>query len=370
VEWLFSWEVASWFIAAFIAAAFAFLAMDDFKLAKLFFLLAAANAVGGIAIWGAKCSLPGWQRNAIIFLLCGGLGVLCTQAFRYVDAKRREKESPKDQVLPTTLPWHIPASIRTKYSSQQTIEISNVPGKYNRTLNLDNVATLQLTAPFTGSLVTLAWPTTPTFEISKPIPGQRYEFPGGDAYLEFAPGMVTRYATLIGPSRNIQFDAASNQSHLLRVRDRVFRVTLESIKDKREPGYLMFFEYVFGISEEDSTPETRRRAISSDDFGPDLVLRPLREYPQGTIELKLRETVNNQPNIVRFQAGQKAFLFDPVARQLSFQMTTANGRLINLQRPLDTRTDAGGRHLIVLVWDETKGAQLWIGGQVIKEGLE
>jgi hypothetical protein len=97
MEWLFSWEVASWFIAGFIAAAFAFLAMDDFRLAKLFFLLAAADAAGGIVMWGTKANLPGWQRTVIIFLLCGAVGVLCVQAFRYVDMKRGSKEGAKGQ---------------------------------------------------------------------------------------------------------------------------------------------------------------------------------------------------------------------------------------------------------------------------------
>lgn len=47
MEWLFSWEVGSWVVGGAIAAAFSFLALDDFKLAKLFFLLAAGDAIGG-----------------------------------------------------------------------------------------------------------------------------------------------------------------------------------------------------------------------------------------------------------------------------------------------------------------------------------
>jgi hypothetical protein len=104
MEWLSSWEVTSFVVGALVGCAFAVLGMDDFRLARLFFLLAAADAAGGIVMWGIKANLPEWQRSLLVFLLCGAVGVLCVQAFRYVGARRKAKEGRKDQRSSATLP--------------------------------------------------------------------------------------------------------------------------------------------------------------------------------------------------------------------------------------------------------------------------
>lgn len=91
MEWLFSWEVASWFVGGFIAAALAFVALSDFKLAKLFFLLAAADAMGGIAMWGAKSEFPRWFSTISVVSLCGAIGFLLLLSMRYVHSKRDVK---------------------------------------------------------------------------------------------------------------------------------------------------------------------------------------------------------------------------------------------------------------------------------------
>jgi hypothetical protein len=91
MEWLFSWEVSSWVVASAIAVAFAFLALDDFKLAKLFFLIGAADASGGVIMWGVKTQRPLWQLSLAVFLLMGGIGALTVLAIRYVENKRAAK---------------------------------------------------------------------------------------------------------------------------------------------------------------------------------------------------------------------------------------------------------------------------------------
>ncbi len=92
MEWLFSWEVTSWFVGGLIATAFAFLALDDFKLAKMCFLLAAADAIGGIAMWGTKSTLPVWASNLAVIFMSGAIGFLALQSLRYVGKKREQKE--------------------------------------------------------------------------------------------------------------------------------------------------------------------------------------------------------------------------------------------------------------------------------------
>ena len=88
MEWLFSWEVSSWIVGLGIALGCGFVASSDFKLARLFFLIAAADATGGIAMWGAKGQLSLWQSYTAVFLMAGVVGVLTFSAFRYTDKKR------------------------------------------------------------------------------------------------------------------------------------------------------------------------------------------------------------------------------------------------------------------------------------------
>jgi hypothetical protein len=95
MEWLFSWEVASWIIAVAITLAFAFVALSDYKLAKLFFIVAASDAIGGIAMWGTKSSLATWQAALSAFAGCGIVGVLLVLSLRYADKKAgRDGQQP------------------------------------------------------------------------------------------------------------------------------------------------------------------------------------------------------------------------------------------------------------------------------------
>jgi hypothetical protein len=260
-------------------------------------------------------------------------------------------------------------SIRIKYSNKQVITISNVPGDYNQSLNLDNTATLVPTGPHNNEFVTLTWPSGATLTISEPVAGDHYKLPGTDAEIEFGTGATYRDATLIGPSRNVLFNTGEHRVRLLRAQERVFRVALDSIRDKHSTDRPMFFEYTFIISEIDSTYENIRRAVAEDDYGPEELLRAFRELPEGTLRFKLREVVREKPNIVRLQAGGKAMLFDPVRRQVSFQMTTVDGRPVALERPLNAPADRTGRHIIYIAWHERKGAKLSIDGQNLKDEL-
>jgi hypothetical protein len=101
VEWLFSWEVVSVVVALLVSSGLGVIALDDFKLAKLFFLLAAADAAGGVVMWGvgAKTENPTWQVVLIVFLAVGSIGALTVLAFRYVDNKKRAKEDKDSKQL-------------------------------------------------------------------------------------------------------------------------------------------------------------------------------------------------------------------------------------------------------------------------------
>jgi hypothetical protein len=91
-EWLFSWEVTSWVVAGAIAVALGVLALDDFRLAKLFFIIAAADAAGGIAMWGIKTTRPTWLSALTAGLLVGAIAAMTIFVFRYVDGKEQKKK--------------------------------------------------------------------------------------------------------------------------------------------------------------------------------------------------------------------------------------------------------------------------------------
>jgi hypothetical protein len=98
MEWLLSWDVTAWIVGLAVPLAFGFAVAEDFKLARVFFLLAAADAIGGIAMWGTKTDLPLWAKILIVFVSAGVVGVLTMLSLKYVDHKeadKREKELPK-----------------------------------------------------------------------------------------------------------------------------------------------------------------------------------------------------------------------------------------------------------------------------------
>jgi hypothetical protein len=93
LEWLFSWEVTSVVVVAAATIALAVLALNDFALAKVFFLMAAADACGGVLMWGMRSRLGTWQVATMVFILVGGIGAIAVLALRYVESKKHVKEA-------------------------------------------------------------------------------------------------------------------------------------------------------------------------------------------------------------------------------------------------------------------------------------
>lgn len=146
MEWLFSWEVTSFAISIFIAIGLGVLALDDFRVAKLFFLLAAADAIGAIIMWGIKTDLPPITRIPILFLVGGVLVVLLAQSFRYV-ARKEEDKAQKSAGGPAPTPPLRPDEVReephgtsekpkevpTETSNKASSKVVAVPKRYDTT---------------------------------------------------------------------------------------------------------------------------------------------------------------------------------------------------------------------------------------------
>jgi hypothetical protein len=292
----------------------------------------------------------------------------------------RTRQAPTPGETVTAKAPTFPRSIRVEYSSRQILQISSMPGDYNRTLNLDNVAALRLMPPFNRDGLTLSWFPSPPVTIAEPQVGKPYNVPSGGTVRAGGPGVEVKGLTMTGPPLvSIGFDIA-HPVQLICVGERIFRVSLESVKDKANATakIVMFFEYEFAISEEAPTAENRTDAISLET--PPSTPRPsqspeveklvsaMRELPVGTIEMQLQALVNGQPNFVRLIGGTKSFFFDPIAGEAVVHMATNADKSINLRLPLITPAP-NGRYYIAFVWDNSKGARLHVNDKYISDGL-
>lgn len=89
--------------------------------------------------------------------------------------------------------------------------------------------------------------------------------------------------------------------------------------------------------------------------------------PVGTMELILDEYTSGTPNRVhiRDKEDTKYFEFDPVGRTVLFSVATISGPRVRLEQRLKPVTT--GRHHILIVWDQSKGARLMVDGVLISD---
>ena len=100
MEWFFSWEVVSVVVGIFITMGLGVLATDDFGLTRLFFVLAAIDAVGGAVMLAEKTDLPTWGKALLVFLVAGAIGVAALYSLNYVNKKQKAKERLRGSVPP------------------------------------------------------------------------------------------------------------------------------------------------------------------------------------------------------------------------------------------------------------------------------
>jgi hypothetical protein len=101
LEWLFSWEVASVIVAIAIGTALATIAPKACKAAKTCFLLASADAIGGVTMWGAKNPSSTWLSAMLVFVACGIFGLSALFLLEYVglkEAQERPIEKPRESI--------------------------------------------------------------------------------------------------------------------------------------------------------------------------------------------------------------------------------------------------------------------------------
>ena len=103
--------------------------------------------------------------------------------------------------------------VRTLYSDHQSVQARNVPGDFNKILNLDNVATLQVSSPFNLQKITLEWLAVPAVTVENPQTGRDY--PMGNETLHIFPHQGTLRGLTVMQGTIVSFDVIANRSRLL-----------------------------------------------------------------------------------------------------------------------------------------------------------
>src|SRR5579863_8258038 len=101
MERLFSWEATLAIMLGLPGIGLAFLALDDFRMAKLCFLVAAADAIEYIVWQTSEMQTSSPAKMLLVFVLTGVVGVAGQFSLKYVDRKKEQKEK-RPQVAATT----------------------------------------------------------------------------------------------------------------------------------------------------------------------------------------------------------------------------------------------------------------------------
>ncbi len=138
------------------------------------------------------------------------------------------------------------ASVRIKYSSRQTLQLSPTAVPSEQVLNLDNTALLRLHVPYNLHSVTLALLKDAPLTIAEPQAGKTYEHSGGIMTFSIGKG-IQNFATYAIAS-TYEF-TTRNPVQIIRVKDRAFQVKLDEINERSSKD-IPRTDYVFAISEE------------------------------------------------------------------------------------------------------------------------
>ena len=92
MERLLSWEATLAIVLGLPGIGLAFLALNDFRIAKLCFLGAAADAIGFMVWQTSQMQINSTLRTIFVFVGVGAIGVLADQSLKYVNRKREQKD--------------------------------------------------------------------------------------------------------------------------------------------------------------------------------------------------------------------------------------------------------------------------------------
>ncbi len=284
-------------------------------------------------MWGIKTDLSPWQRSTVVFVLIGGIGVLCAQAFRYVDKKRQLKESHKtsEPLLPEV----------TKQPSIRAVLVIDSVTHDNIAFHVDleNGPTF----PLKDILFRMQTPDETRVEAQSAMP--RELLPAEK--LSLASGPLALKPRDYNSVTLVTF----------------YTATVEGL----EKRFSCTYKFLFGLEQAKTHQFIDPEAIKRGDENiierqQDIKSTTLGGItkPAGTIMFVVPEVKDGHPNMTSFGNENRQFLFDPVARIVLFRTKIKSGKIVAFSQQL--RPTENGTHIITIVWDDSKGGALAVDG--------
>jgi hypothetical protein len=321
--------------------AFGDVSIEDYLLAKVFFVLAFLTIVIQIILHLARAHQSQNKRMHYIvaILVCGLCGGLALAAVNYVNRKRDLRLSKATQ--PTELDSNFtPSPFDRPFISSSLVIDSIKRGKVNFHIQIKNgrIPTQDLRVSFKTKDVSNT--EIDSYMPRKLGPDQQLSIPGPPMGV-FKKGQYTSLVVQINYKAEIG----------IRLEDYIHtsRFFVEPDPKPRE------------IHPESSNYE---QGVVQDPKG--LVQKEVLQglaTPQGTMLFVIPEkTSDGTVNVVRGGNGRRDFVFDPSSRIVAFRITTPN-RIVTLIEPLPPATNEKGLYLITLAWDEIHGGFLAVNGK-------
>lgn len=322
MEWLFSWEATSVFVGILITIGLGVLALNDFKAAKVFFMLATADAAGGISMWGANSPMPPVARTLIVFVATGLIGIFAVQSIRYVNRKSAASLA-ESKPQAETLRSYLMLSLVIDQVDKDFIHFH---------LLLENRGTSEINV---NQLFYESQSGTSTEGTMSPV---RRMIPGGDLRKN---GMILR--------KDYQSPLIATATYHIVGDDQPFTA-----------------KYIFPIRSIDLHPQkvlepsSRDESIGELDVGPQKVWDGLKQ-PIGSLTFWFPDRLpNGNVNALAISAGDnRRIAFDPVSRLVHLTMES-NGKIFQIQRPL--LEGKGDMHFVGATWDDDGHVHLYVDG--------
>jgi hypothetical protein len=317
MDWLFSWEVTVGVVLGLVGIAIGVLAMNDFRLAKTCFLIAAADAIGGSVVGVNRTNYGLLTQSGFAFLGCGAIGLLLFLSFRYVDSKRENSGvQPKEK---SYLVMRLVIDGMDQSFVQFHFLLKN-PGP--RQIKISHFIYKSLSQTAVGNSI----------EPNRTIISGEELIANGSVPRKDLPGGLNGIASYSADSSTETMTA----------------------------------EYGFFVRSIDLIPQkilepVSRGEVTGETIDPWRAILDGLKQPTGTVTFWFSEKrPDGSPNNLFISTGpDRTITFDAASRKLHFTMLH-NGKLYQLERPLLEAKQ--GKHFIGAQWSDADGVHLFVDG--------
>lgn len=335
-----SWDIIGWVIGLAVPLGFGFVAMSDYKLAKLCFAIAGAVLTAKASQWGIYSTRPLLARAIVGCVWFSVAGMFTVLAFRYVDHKQlgaTPNAGRPDQIKGETTPLTLEGITRAVREAREperadiitTLVIDLVVhGKVRYHLEVKNgelpVTITDITSQTSSFLNAERGPYIPKNLRS----GEILSISGEPIGKAFPAGKDTNLDVQLAYSadvKGVHKDFISNY--------RFF------VAQPVKPQTI----FPFSVSHDEGQKNVDQ---TSADVAAKFALA------EATVFLVLPEArlEDGKPNIVSADNGERRFLFNPATREVIFESKAQSGRVMRVDQSLRQTSHSQGLHLLTLLW--------------------